>query len=289
MAREYLAHKNQPDTIVAHWEYLSRTAIGPAILTVEEVKPGRSMTTLHVSLYQGNLLSEAPWITTAAADGKPKSDKVVVAYLTNRSIAAENGLSLPSGWSLEPRLLIPDDFSKLPDNQDPTWAPLDLIIQRKVAAVQQLRFFYNRSTPITTKPDVPIDLWICTSNGEPFKAPALGFLVDATAAFIPELHRPRTKDAPAAAGGEFTRQSSFWYPTLAMNLEVKKALPKEGEQWLFVRSSSKQIYNGRFDVEIIVYDASGDLVALSHHVCMVVNGQKNTANRAPLAGITLKL
>lgn len=213
----------------------------------------------------------------------------MAAYLTNRSIAAEKGISLPTGWSLQPKLPLVADFSKLLAHKDPEWGPLDLVIQRRVTAVKQLRFFYNRAAFAKSGANSTFDLWVCTSNGEPFKAPSLGFAVDCTAAFIPELQRPRTMDDPPVAGGEFTRKTALWYPTLAMNLEVKKALPEEGERWLFVRTSAKQIYNGRFDVEVIVFDRTGDLVALSHHVAMVVNSEKNTAKRDGLAGITYKM
>ncbi|KAL7954982.1 thioesterase-like superfamily domain-containing protein [Trichoderma compactum] len=286
-AKEYLAHKNLTDTITAHWEFLNRTIAGPGVLVVEEVKPGRSISVLHVTLYQGNLLSQAPWISTGSQSGTPKSEIVVAAYLTNRSIAAENGISLPTGWSLQPRLPPPADFDKMLANQDPEWGALDL--QRRVNAAQQLRFFYNRAAFPKSGTDPLLDFWMCTSNGEPFKATSLGFVVDSTAAFIPELRRSRSKDDPPVAGGEFTRKSALWYPTLAMNLEVKKALPAEGERWLLVRTSVKQIYNGRFDVEVIVLDRAGDLVALSHQVAMVVNSAKNIAKRAPLAGITYKM
>ncbi|KAL6699504.1 thioesterase-like superfamily domain-containing protein [Trichoderma pleuroticola] len=289
VATEYLAHKNLTDTITAHWEFLNRTISGPAVLVVEEVKPGRSISVLHITLYQGNLLSQAPWISTGSQPGTPKSERVVAAYLTNRSIAAENGISLPTGWSLQPQLSPPADFDKMLANEDPEWGPLDLVMQRRVTATQQLRYFYNRAAFANSGPDSPFDLWMCTRNGEPLKATSLGFVVDCTAAFIPELHRPRSKDDPPVAGGEFTRKTALWYPTLAMNLEVKKALPAEGERWLFVRTSAKQIYNGRFDVEIIVFDRTGDLVALSHHVAMLVNAEKNTAKRATLAGITYKM
>ena len=155
--------------------------------------------------------------------------------------------------------------------------------------MQQLRFFYNREAFAKSGTASSFDLWMCNSNGEPFTAPALGFVVDSTAAFVTEMHRPRTKDDPPAAGGALTRKTGLWYPTLAMNLDVKKALPEAGEPWLFVRTSSKQVLNGRFDVEVIVLDRAGDLVALSHHVAMIVSSEKNTANREALAGIKYKM
>ncbi|OTA00716.1 hypothetical protein A9Z42_0009860 [Trichoderma parareesei] len=287
VAKEYLTPRNQPDTITAHWEFLNRTISGPAILTIEEAKPGRSITVLHVSLYQGNLLSQAPWISIG--EGKQKSEKVVAAYLTNRSIAAEKGISYATGWSLQPSSAPPADFSKLLANQDPQWGPLDLLIQRRVTAIQQLRFFYNRKAFANSEGVSSFDLWMCNTSGEAFTAPALGFVVDSTAAFITEMHRPRTEDDPPAAGGALTRKTGLWYPTLAMNLEVKKAFPEGGEQWLFVRTSSKQVLNGRFDVEVIVLDMAGDLVALSHHVAMIVSSDRNTANREALAGIKYKM
>lgn len=280
VAREHLTPRNQPDTIAAHWEFLSRTVSGRAILVVEEVKPGRSMTVLHVSLYQTGLLPQAPWISSGTVNGRAKSEKVVVAYLTNRSIATESGISLNTGWSFQPKLPAVKDFSKLLTNEDPEWPPLDLVIQRRVSAVKQLSIYYNREAMEKSGKSSHIDMWICAKNGEPFKNPALGFLIDATSSFVCEVQRPRTENEPPAAGGEFTHKVSFWYPTLVMNLDVKKALPKEGEKWLLIRCYAKQILNGRSDVEIVIYDRAGDIVALSHHVAMIVNFEKNIANRA---------
>ncbi|KAJ2966894.1 hypothetical protein NUW58_g10560 [Xylaria curta] len=71
----------------------------------------------------------------------------------------------------------------------------------------------------------------------------------------------------------------LWYPTLVLNLDVKKALPPEGAEWLHVRVHSKHIENGRFDYEAVVSDQAGNIVALSHHVAMVVDGSRNVAAR----------
>lgn len=279
VAREYLTPRNQPDTIAAHWEFLSRTVSGRAVLVVEEVKPGRSISVIHVSLYQTGLLPEAPWVSSGTVNGRAKSEKVVVAYLTNRSIAAESGISLNTGWSLQPEVPAVKDFSKLLTNEDPEWPPLDLVIQRRVTAVRQVNIYHNREALEKSGKTSLIDMWVCTKNGEPFRDPALGFLVDITASFVIEVHRPRTEDEPPAAGGEFTRKDAFWYPTLVMNLDVKKALPEEGEKWLFIRCLAKKTHNGRSDIEMIICDRAGDIVALSHHVAMIVNFERNLANR----------
>lgn len=81
---------------------------------------------------------------------------------------------------------------------------------------------------------------------------------------------------------ELIKQSGFqqmWYPTLLLNLDVKKALPEEGVKWLFSRVQAKQIKNGRYDLEVCLLDAKGELVAVSHHVVYAVSAERNTAGR----------
>lgn len=81
----------------------------------------------------------------------------------------------------------------------------------------------------------------------------------------------------------------MWYPTLLLNLDVKKALPAEGVRWLYQRVQAKSIKNGRYDLEIIIKDETGDLVALSHHVVLAVSAERNTAARRKIEGGESKL
>jgi len=74
-------------------------------------------------------------------------------------------------------------------------------------------------------------------------------------------------------------QGPFWYPTLLLNLDIKKALPSEGVRWLHIRAEVKRIQKGRMDIEVFVHDANGDLVALSHHVGFVMDASRNLASR----------
>ena len=75
------------------------------------------------------------------------------------------------------------------------------------------------------------------------------------------------------------KRAPFWYPTLLLNLDVKKALPDEGVKFLGLRVQTKSIHNGRYDLEVIIWDEHGDLVALSHHVCFVLGSERNVAQR----------
>lgn len=129
-----------------------------------------------------------------------------------------------------------------------------------------------------------IDEWLCLRNGENWTNEALGSVVDTfpqvVETFVLE-EDPYSLEKERSGGKKLGEKESvgFWYPTVLLNLDVKKALPKEGVKWLFVRLQAKMIKNGRFDLEIVVLDAGGDLVALSHHVCFAVSAARNTAAR----------
>ena len=60
-----------------------------------------------------------------------------------------------------------------------------------------------------------------------------------------------------------------------MGLEIKKSLPEDGVRWLFIRAQAKQIQGGRMDVEVLILDEGMDLVALSNHVCFIVDIARN--------------
>lgn len=75
------------------------------------------------------------------------------------------------------------------------------------------------------------------------------------------------------------KPARFWYPTVLLNIEFKKPLPEEGVEWLFVRVDTKQIKNGRMDLEIVILDEGGEIVALSQHVALAVDSSRNIAER----------
>ena len=66
---------------------------------------------------------------------------------------------------------------------------------------------------------------------------------------------------------------------MLLNLDFKKSIPDEGLEWLFVRVAAKQIKNGRMDLDVIIMDADGEIIALSHHVALVVGSDRNIAER----------
>ena len=71
--------------------------------------------------------------------------------------------------------------------------------------------------------------------------------------------------------------TGHWYPTMSMSLEVKKGPPdgRPGWEWLFLRLESHQIRNGRMDIDVVVLNEEGELVALSRHVALIVPSERN--------------
>lgn len=259
----YLTPRNQPDPFAGHWQFLNATHAGPAVLVVEEVKTGRATSVVHVTLYQEGLTSSSPWISD-------KSKKMVVAYITNTRLELEKGVTLPTDFEIkEPPP--PVDLVRLSTNGDPNWKKLQLVI------MDFLRIFDNVEL-YTPKKQSPLpatwDLWMRMASGERFTTSSLGYVADAGPPLLVETFRPTDPYAPIPEGG-FAFDKKFWYPTVTMSLEVKKALPTEGEEWLRIRVAAKVVQNGRYDAEVVIFDGAGDVVALSNHVALAVDGERN--------------
>lgn len=86
--------------------------------------------------------------------------------------------------------------------------------------------------------------------------------------------------SPSSSKGPKQSQSArFWYPIVVLNLDIKKALPLEGAEWLFTRVRAERIRNGRMDLEVVILDESGDIVAVSSHVALIVGAERNMSRR----------
>ncbi|KAI0866293.1 thioesterase-like superfamily-domain-containing protein [Xylaria cubensis] len=257
-----LVKQKQPHTITLHAEFLRRTSAGLATFVVKDMKLGRQTSTIHITLTQ---------------DGREE----VVAYITNANIDAEAGFTLQTGWSANPPLPAPPtDFNKLAaDGQDADWVALkDLPYPKLRKAVNRIRMHIPRNGQ--KQPNV-IDEWVRLESGERIPMEGLGFVSDMWPQMIEGLViKQQEMDGEAQNAKKSAGDLPWlWYPTLVLNLDIKKALPPEGVEWLHVRVQSKHIKNGRYDYEVLIFDETGDLVAISNHVALVVDGSRNTAAR----------
>jgi hypothetical protein len=239
-----LSKQDQPHTIALHIEFLRRTQAGPAIFKVDDVKLGRQTSIVHVSMEQ---------------DGRQE----IIAYVTNSNMNKEEGFSFDTEYKLTPPVL-PVDLKMLENDTDPNWKRQgEMPFSKFRKASNRVTFHFPRSGHAL---NCGADEWLCFSDGSNFNNTSIGFVADMFPQVI-ERHRDQ-------------KQGPFWYPTLLLNLDIKKSLPEEGVKWLQVRVNMKKVKNGRMDLEVFVHDAEGDLVALSHHVGFVLDASRNTAARS---------
>lgn len=253
-----LSKQNQPHTIALHLDFLRRTQVGPAHFTVKDTKLGRQASVMHVTLSQA---------------GREE----VLGVITNSNIHTETGVSFTTSWNLNPAPL-PASLTRLPKDQDENWClqpEMPFASFRK--ATQKTEFYFPRNGQ---KERSRADEWIRLKNGEKWTSTTLGYVSDMwpmpVEAFMSEENPYDVKNNDAKKN----KSKTMWYPTLLLNLDVKKVLPEEGVEWLFVRVEAKKIKNGRMDLEIIILDEGGDIVALSHHVALAVDASRNVAKRS---------
>ncbi|EME80165.1 uncharacterized protein MYCFIDRAFT_31682 [Pseudocercospora fijiensis CIRAD86] len=244
-----LAKQDQPHTLALHLDFLRRTQTGPVKISIQDVKLGRQTSVVHITLSQ---------------DGREE----VVGYITNSNLSKEVGVSFDTHWTAHPeRIPLTSPLSALEKGQDPKWSELHEWPNSAFRkATRQLRAWFPRDG----QPRQNIyDMWTCLRDpSETWTNEKLGFLVDMFPQVCETFYR------------KFTRNRvPFWYPTLLLNLEVKKVLPEGGAKFLFTRLQTKVIRNGRYDLEIIVMDEKGEMVALSHHVCFALSAERNSAGR----------
>ncbi|KAK8066537.1 hypothetical protein PG997_013284 [Apiospora hydei] len=263
-----LAAQHQPHAITLHAEFLRRTQAGPATLRVRDVKLGRQTSTVHVTLSQPTTATSSSGDSDSSSSSNEREE--VVAYITHTNLAAESGPTFETGWQLDPPPPPPpSDFAALIRGSDADahwaeWTAKPFPEFRKV--IQQMRIYLPRGGRHAA--DSLCDEWIRFADpAQRFTDASLGLVSDLWPQVIESLKT-------AAAVGQ------FWYPTLLLNLDIKKALPAEGVEWLFVRVRAKRIRNGRQDLEVVILDQQGEIVALSHHVALVLDAKRNTAKRS---------
>ncbi|KAG8158257.1 hypothetical protein KVR01_012018 [Diaporthe batatas] len=265
----HLADRGQRDTISSHFEYVNPTGIGPAVITIEDVKLGRAASTVHVTLYQHDVnLAAAPWLTA-------RSRKNVLAYVTNSRISLERGLTLDSGWAMQPPPK-PVDLSLLELGRDPHWVRKENPLGARFTSFVRTHNNLEHYVPRTGTRRGVVDLWLrLKGKGQRFMTHDLGYVADSYPMVV-EGWRP----GPDEEQTPFRTDETFWYPTLSLNLDVKRSLPEQGAEWLFVRCSAKVIQNGRLDLEVIILDQQQNVVALSNHVNMIVSAERSMKKRS---------
>jgi hypothetical protein len=269
--------RTQRHVINLHLEFVRKTQIGTAVFTVKDVKIGSRISNLRLTLSQND----------------ERSDEMVdevEGYIMMTDISAEDGISLDTGYKMSPPPLpvsLPDlaqgkDINYIRRGRDPV-----AHIRRAALNIELYLPRVERRSP--EMPKAMVDQWVrFRPEGKSGKLTndALGFVADIFPQIIEQYIRADLEaamlghDVSQEQADEIRKrgppQQAFWYPTLNLNLDVKKVLPNEGVEWLFVRVQAYKIQNGRFDLQVTVLDDAGDLVATSSHSSLAVDISRNT-------------
>ncbi|KEF53856.1 uncharacterized protein A1O9_10258 [Exophiala aquamarina CBS 119918] len=277
--------RSEPDAVNLHLEFLRRTSVGNAIFTVQDVKLGSRISNLHITLSQPK------------HPGDQNLEDKAQGYITMSNIAAEEGLSVDTQYTLASPPALPVDLRALAAHsldENYTIRAADPFPEFRRAAQNIQMFLVRPDRKDPSRPKSINDQWVRFS---PNKVPngrwtndALGFLVDMFPQIVEHYINPESEEAAMSPQSQqrrndFIKKSKadghrpFWYPTLVLNLDVKKLLPNDGVEWLFVRVRAKRIKNGRFDLDIEVWDEADELVATSTHASLIVDASRNLAGR----------
>jgi acyl-CoA thioesterase len=244
---------NQPDLIIFHIEYLSRTSVGPGTFTIHELKLGRQFSTVRVQLLQQD----------------SKSGKQIVCFealVTQGNLSLEaisGGRSLPT-----PPYLAKEDIPERADCEE--WLTAPEWIPRRPAAFKLTVMLPKGSDSLAAHPKLGPSVreqWVKWRKGvgETFDVGSLAYLADA--------FKPLTESFGLVG---------YWYPTMSFGMEVKRKfdIKEGGWEWLFLRIEMHEVRNGRFDLEVLIFNEEGEVVAISRQTSLIVEGERNYKGRA---------
>ncbi|CAI7594107.1 unnamed protein product [Penicillium glandicola] len=281
------AHPNQyksaASPISIQLSFLRRTASGPATFEVEDVKIGARTSTIHVKLLQ-------------PSEKKPgQLDIMVAGYITVSPPEAEVGISARTGWKPYPappagsRADGSVDLAALGrTGTDGAWTKLEAPFAAFRKAAAHIELFgpgSGASEPQQKRSRrMEIDQWARFRpggdvNGRWTEA-AVAYLVDMFPMALDGFDNMSAAAAAEESGTPVSEQKAkFWYPTVTLNVDMKKHLPAEGVEWLYSRVVSKVIRDGRSDIEVTVLDEAGEIIAISTQVGLIVSASRNVGTR----------
>ncbi|KAJ5628262.1 hypothetical protein N7490_010490 [Penicillium lividum] len=278
------AHPKQYSTpaspISLQLSFIRRTAAGPATLEVEDIKLGARTSTIHIKLLQ-------------PSEKQPdKLETKVAGYITVSPPDAEVGISVPTGWKAHPEPApgsLPDgrvNFAALAQGKDGAWVKTEPPYSEFRRAATQLELYGPGKGETQQKRSgvMVIDQWArfrpCGDQEGRWTDAAVVYLLDMFPMALDGFDSVSAK-AIAKENGKSVAEmkANFWYPTVTLNIDMKKHLPAGGVEWLYSRIVTKVVRDGRTDLDVTVLDQDGEVVALGTQVGLVVSASRNLGSR----------
>lgn len=267
-------HNGEPDIITLHLTFIRRTEVGPATFHVQDTKLGSRTSTLHIILSQQN------------TDNSVRDE--VAGYITVSNMATESGPSMPV-LKLNSKLQSPPQskgnqrgavkpHELAYEGHDGGWEPLQLQLTSMRKTSHHVEVYVPKENNMAPRTGY-IEQWVRFKPYGQYTMwtnDAVGFLCDTFPAMLQTWDKqPWLNDKDPQKG----EKKVFWYPTILLNIEFKKRLPPGGVEGLYTCVQAKMLEKGRMDFNISILDEHGDIVALSNHVCLIVDASRNLSVR----------
>ncbi|PGH15421.1 hypothetical protein AJ79_02397 [Helicocarpus griseus UAMH5409] len=273
-------HSAQPMPISMQLSFIRRSAVGPAYLTVRDIKLGARTSTIQVTMSQAN-----PPASPTSPDKLDGSNIKVAGYITISDPVSEAGVTTPCSWKVHPpppdskppqlssaqdaqpianspwkkTIMKHAEFRRASANTE-LWEPVDPRLDERRAISDQ----WSRLRPLGQKGG--LGRWTNES---------VAYLVDIFPVALGNLEDLTVKDMGV--------DPPYWFPTIALNIDFKKPLLSGGLEWLYSRITTKAIRNGRTDIEVVVLDEQGEVVALATQLGLIIPSTRNTGGKQKAA------
>ncbi|KAJ5817957.1 hypothetical protein N7447_007965 [Penicillium robsamsonii] len=274
-------YKNPASPISIQLSFLRRTASGLVTFEVEDVKIGRRTSTIHIKLLQ------------ASEKKAGQLDLMLAGYITVSPPEAEVGISVNTGWKPLPA---PAAGSRADGSVnlavlgrtgvDGAWTKLVPPFSEFRKAATHIELFGPGVGEAQQKRSgtLNIDQWARFRPGGDVNGrwtdAAVAYLIDmfpmALDGFDTMAAAAAAKESGSAIAGQ---KAKSWYPTVTLNVDMKKHLPAEGVEWLYTRIVTKAVRDGRTDLDVTVLDEAGDVIAVSTQIGLVVSASRNIGTR----------
>ncbi|KEY63931.1 hypothetical protein S7711_10275 [Stachybotrys chartarum IBT 7711] len=274
-----LAVQNQPDILNTHLEFLRRCTRHESTIIIVPLKIGAATSTILLQLSQ---------------NGQTK----VIALIATTNFDKSLGPTVPTDLRLLPPPKPVPKFNYIsahkPDNH---WLPSRLVGEIIPLTGRMLTLNPHGGHPVAGI----CDAWNGFVGHERMDATYLALMTDLIPSMYDTLlrnnglydahalyikmeqwaeHNPGVPAVLPNTISEAMRASTI-NATIALDIQFKRRLPKEGLDWMFTRTSTKMLQGERMDVEVTICNKEMELICTSHQLILVVEAQRKFPNGKP--------
>ncbi|KFY55524.1 hypothetical protein V496_06986 [Pseudogymnoascus sp. VKM F-4515 (FW-2607)] len=271
-----LAAQNQPDILTLHLDFLLSCVLQPMQITIVDLKVGKGTSTIQLQVKQKNKLK-------------------AIAIATSTNFDQSVGQTVKSDWAFHPPPNPVPDFAKvLAHAPEDNWIPLILAGEIGPFTGHQLTLQPRGGFPTAGI----CDAW-STIRGERMDATYLTMMTDSIPSTSDTLLRnngtydarrlyagakawaERNPGVPAPLTNSFedAARATTFDITLSIDILFKRKVPKEGQEWIFMRAESRMMLEGRVDLDVTVCDHNMDVLCLARHTIMSLHAERKFTDR----------